>query len=289
MATGCAHSAPPSFVHAVEARLATTNTHVVDWWADDLDGDHVPESIAFVCSDDGGFLLVQHGSDMLEAPAEIDGRTRCPAAPATPPAWRVMTSGVIDYHVGHNHGYAGYSLAIRDNRLVLVGQDLQSFSSSDYDLARDGYFRHEDHADYDNLTWSERLQFVYWADRQVPLLGVLHDGDIKTVLRVKPAVQMSGPLVPITDHVRRRSRLIGDSTLAATRGHDATTLHIHADRALVLRDCSSTPCTTTSLAKGDSEIAVAAARDLEVIADKTTIAVHFQPFEGDASYPPPRP
>jgi hypothetical protein len=57
----------------------------------------------------------------------------------------------------------------------------------------------------------------------------------------------------------------------------------------VLRDCSSTPCTTTSLAKGDSETTVAAARDLAIIAGKTRIAVHFQPLEGDANYPPPRP
>ncbi|TMQ11969.1 MAG: hypothetical protein E6J90_33115 [Deltaproteobacteria bacterium] len=45
---------PASFVHAIEARLAATHLHVVDWWADDLDGDHIPESIAFVCDDDAG-------------------------------------------------------------------------------------------------------------------------------------------------------------------------------------------------------------------------------------------
>src|SRR5262245_12324062 len=86
---------PPSFVHAVEARIAAEHMHVVDWWADDLDGDRVPESIAFVCDSEAGWFLVQHGNDLLEAAAEIDGRNSCPEASPTPPAWRVVKSGRI--------------------------------------------------------------------------------------------------------------------------------------------------------------------------------------------------
>jgi hypothetical protein len=117
-------AAPPSFVHAVEARLAAAHMHVVDWWADDLDGDHVPESIALVCDADTGFFLVQHGNDLLEAPVEIDGRNSCPEAPPTTPAWRVVKSGVISENVNVHHGRIGYSFAIRDGRLVLVRRDL---------------------------------------------------------------------------------------------------------------------------------------------------------------------
>jgi len=50
---------PASFARIVEARLANTTMHVADWWADDLNGDDIPESIAFVCDDDGGFFLVR--------------------------------------------------------------------------------------------------------------------------------------------------------------------------------------------------------------------------------------
>jgi len=74
-------------------------------------------------------------------------------------------------------------------------------------------------------------------------------------------------------------KLIGGSTLAATRTDSSTTLHIHADRALILRDCSDTPCKTTRLAKGDSELAIAVAGELEILAGKTKIVVHFQPLE----------
>src|SRR5207247_10415660 len=75
---------PASFARMVEARLATTSMHVADWWADDLDGDHAPESIAFVCDDDGGFFLVQQGSELLETPVWVDGRNSCPKPDARP-------------------------------------------------------------------------------------------------------------------------------------------------------------------------------------------------------------
>jgi hypothetical protein len=252
-------AAPTSFVHAVEARLASAHMHVVDWWADDLDGDHVAESIAFVCGEDAGFFLVQHGSDLLEAAAEIDGRNNCPEAPPTPPAWRVEKSGVISEHISVHHGSIGYSFAIRDGRLVVVREDSEGF-----DVGRDGNTGEEDHVNYDDLTWSQRIEAPH-----------------------KRAKQTSGPLVLVTDRVRRPSKLVGASTLAATRGDDATTLHVHADRALVLRDCSGTPCKMTRLAKGDSQLPIGGGGELEILAGKAKIVVHLQPLEGEASYPPP--
>ncbi len=53
---------------------------MVDWWADDLDGDQVPESIALVCNDDTGFYLVQKGNVLLTAPKIVDSRNTCDAA-----------------------------------------------------------------------------------------------------------------------------------------------------------------------------------------------------------------
>jgi len=252
-----AFTAPVAFVHAVEARLPAAHMHVVDWWADDLDGDHVLESIAFLCNDDAGVFLVQHGKDLLEAPAEIDGRNSCPEAPATPPAWRVEKSGVISQSVNVHHGSTSNAIAIRDGRLALVRAD-----SSGFDVGRDGNTSEEDHVNYDDLTWSQRIQPPHGR-----------------------AKQTSGPLVLVTDRVRRASKLIGASTVAATRGASATTLRIHADRALVVRDCNDTPCKTTRVGKGDSELTVAAADGLEITAGRTKLVLHFEQLEGEASYP----
>jgi hypothetical protein len=254
-------AAPASFVHLVEARLSAADMHLVDWWADDLDGDHITESIAFVCGDDAGLFLIQHGNDLLEAPVEIDGRNSCPEAPPTPPKWRVEKSGVVSAGATVHHGHIGHSLAIRGGRLVLVRED-----SGGFDVGRDGNTDEEDHVNYDDLTWSHRIEPPH-----------------------KRAKETSGPLVLITDRVRRASKLVGASTLAATRGDSSTTLHVHADRALALRNCNDTPCKTTRLAKGDSELAIAVGGELEILAGKTKIVVHFQPLEGEASYPPPSP
>ena len=250
---------PASFVHAVEARSAAEHLHVVDWWADDLDGDHVPESIAFVCGDDAGLFLVQRGAELLETAREIDGRNNCPDAPAARPAWRIEKSGTIDEAINVHHGTIGYSFAIRGGQLVLVRED-----SSGFDVGRDGNTDEEDHVDYDNLTWSQRI---------TPPHG--------------HAKQTSGPLVLITDQVRRASNLIGKTTLAATTGENTTTLHLHADRALVVRDCNDTPCKSTRLAAGDRELTVSATSELEVVAGKTKIHVHLRALEGKASFPPP--
>jgi|GEM_PF-3750225 len=250
---------PASFVHAVEARIAAEHLHLVDWWADDLDGDHVPESIAFVCGDDAGLFLVQHGTDLLEAVREIDGRNNCPDAPAARPAWRVEKSGTIDESINVHHGTIGYSFAIRGGQLVMVRE-----SSSGFDVGRDGNTDEDDRADYDTLTWSQRI---------TPPRG--------------RAKQTSGPIVLVTDHVRRPSKLVGASTLAVTTGDTTMTLHVHADRALVVRDCNDTPCKSTRLAAGDRELSIAATAELEVVAGKAKIHVHLHALEGKASYPPP--
>lgn len=252
-------TAPPAFVHAVEAKISASHMHVVDWWADDLDGDSVPESIAFACNDDAGVFLVQRGTDLLEAPAEIDGRNSCPDAPAKP-AWRVEKAGVIAENINVHHGHMGIALAIRDRRLVMVREDSEDFESS-----RDGDTSEELHTDYDSLTWSRNAE-----------------GPGKSKKK-----KASGPLVLITDRVRRPSKLIGESTLAATRDGSATKLHVHADRALVIRDCSSKPCKTKRVAKGDGEIAMETPSELEIVAGKTRLQVHFEPLEGEASFPPP--
>jgi hypothetical protein len=153
----------------------------------------------------------------------------------------------------------GYALAIRGGRLVLVRQD-----SSGFEVGRDGNTDEDDQTDYDALTWSRRIQSP--------------NGRAK---------RTSGALVLVTDKARRPSKLVGATTLAATRGESTMTLHVHADRALVVRDCSDKPCKTTRIAKGDHEVAIAVASELEIVAGPTKIAVHLEPLEGEASYPPP--
>ena len=88
-------TAPQAFVDAIHDRIASTQLHLpIDWWADDLDGDKVPEAIAEVCDDTTGFILVLHGKDLLEVPLEIDGRNNC-ETPPSPPAWKTRSDGVV--------------------------------------------------------------------------------------------------------------------------------------------------------------------------------------------------
>jgi len=244
---------PASFARMVEARLATTSMHVADWWVDDLDGDHAPESIAFVCDDDGGIFLVQHGSELLEAPVVVDGKNSCPTATSAPPAWRVKRSGVIVDEVHVHHGLSVSSFAVRDGQLVVVREE-----SRNWDVNRDT--SEEYHFNYDDLTWRQSIKAPH-----------------------KPEVHTSGPLVLVTDQVRRTTRLLGRSTIAAT--HSPWMLHMHADRALMLRSCSVAPCETLYVAKGDSEVAIAADDELEIRAGRTTILVHFRMLEGEERYP----
>ncbi len=254
-------AAPPSFVAAVEHRLAGTTMHVVDWWADDLDRDHVLESIAFVCDDDTGLFLVQHGAQLLEMPAQIDGRNSCPESTGKP-AWHVEHAGTITETVNVHHASEHYALAIRDGRPVLLREH-----ESSIDVDQSGTTHDTNDADFEALTWSSVVE---------PPQG-------KTT-------RTSGPLLLVTDRVRRPTKLVGATSIAATRNDDngrTMKLHVHADRVLALRNCDDQPCTSTRLARGDSELSVPNSGELEIDAGGTTIHVKVQPLDGDQSYPPP--
>jgi hypothetical protein len=256
--------APASFVHAVQTRLVDERMHLVDWWADDLDRDRIPESIAFVCNDDAGLFLVQHGRDLLEAALVIDGRNGCPEAPPRAPAWLFKKSGVIQRDFYVHHGAARWSYAVRDGHLVVVREDVSS-----WDITHRREFREESHVDYDQLTWSSSVE------------------------ESKRREQTSGVLVLVMDRARRVTTLIGKSTLRAFNHGGQTTLRFHADRALVVRDCR-TPCTSTWVAKGDREISIPPVAneidagkppEIEVLAGDRGIVVRFCPLGGDVSYP----
>jgi hypothetical protein len=242
---------PPAFVQAVAQRLATTHMHVVDWWADDLDGDHVLESIALVC-DTYGEYIVQRGNQLLEMPAAIDGRNPCPDA--TAPAWHVEHRGTIAVTQAVHHGSVSESYAIRDGKLV----ELRLHSDS-FEVGSDGNTGEVEDVDYEALRWSS---------------SVTRPNHNATVT--------SGPLVLVTDDVRRGTTIIGATTIAATRDddHGAIVLHVHADRELTIRSAKA-----VHLARGDSELQVDASGELDVVAGGATIHVRFQPVDGNASYP----
>ena len=252
-------SPPAVFVKMIEQNVASAHMQVVDWWADDLDGDHVPESIAFACNDSAGVYLVQHGSQLLQAPAQIDGRNPCPDAGVKPVAWHVEKRGVISSGLNVHHGNIEYSIAIREGRMALVGEDDHGI-----EVGSTGTESEDDHVDYDALTWSKRVE---------PPHG-----------RAKAS---SGPLVVVTHRVQRASKVIGASTIAATQAGDRVTLHIHADRVLVLRDCSDTPCTTKRVEPGDSETPISSAAELEVVTGRTTVHLKLDAISGEQSYPSP--
>jgi len=250
-------AAPQTFVDIVDQRLAGTALHVVDWWADDLDGDKIPEAIAQVCDARRGFFIVRHGSDILEAPMEIDGRNRCPDV-ATKPAWHVRRAGTIGQPIDVHHGYVTREYAIRDHQLVMVREGSHGFDVTSSGARVD----YDDASDFDKLTWTER-----------------HAGKAAR-----------GPLVLATEHVHRATPIVGKTTIAATQSNDDLTLHIHADRALAVRSCLSDSepdsCTVVKLAKGDHELAIATA-EIVVSAARTTYRVHVARVALDQSYPPP--
>jgi len=126
----------------------------------------------------------------------------------------------------------------------------------------------EDHdVDYEALTWRSHVE---------PPKG--------------KATRTSGPLLIVTDRVRRVTKLVGATTIAATRNGDnglTMKLHVHADRVLAIGRCDDQPCATTRLARGDSELDVPTDGEFEIVADGVTIHVHVEPLDGDQSYPPP--
>jgi len=256
-------AAPPAFVQAVEKKLASTHMHLVDWWADDLDGDRMAESIALMCNDDSGSYVVQHGTQLLEMPAPIDGRNPCPDdVTHGPPAWHVEHAAAITYHFNVHHGGMQYVVAIRDGRFALLREHDDSI-----DVDSSGTTREVDDVDYEALTWTS----------------------VVTPPHSQPT-RSSGPMVIMTDHVRRPTKLVGATTIAATRGaDDAITLHVHADRVLSVRACTDEPCAPTRVAKGDSDLTTAPGDEIVITAGGTTIHVHVQAADGDQSYPTPPP
>jgi hypothetical protein len=248
---------PPAFVQAVEKQLAGTQMHVVDWWADDLDGDHIPESIALVCDDSVGEYIVQRGIQLLELPGPFDGRNPCPDV-ATPPAWHVEHAGTISFAQSVHHGSIGETYAIRGGVLVEL-----RLHSDGFDVGSDGDTGEVDDDDYETLRWSQRITPPH-----------------------RKATVRSGPIAIVTDDVQRATKLVGASTLAVTRddGHGEFLLHIHADRELAIRSDR-----TVHLGPGDSELPVEQVGELDIAAAGTIIHVHLQPIPENGGYPPAQP
>ena len=248
-------TAPQAFVAMVEQRISGTELHVTDWWADDLDGDHKPEAIAMVCEREHGFVLVLHGQTLLEAPIEIDGRNSCDVA--NRPAWTTRDAGTITENFNVHHGYMRYSLAIRDNKLALVGMSGHSFEHS-----RDGEDTEDDTVDYDALTWT-------------------HDEN---------GTVTHGPLVLAAEHVHATTAIAGKTAITATWGADGAILHVHADRSMTIRDhYPMDDRWTVKVDKGDRDIPCGTAQ-IEVLASGTTTVVHIEHVDNDGRYPaPPKP
>ena len=249
-------AAPQVFVAAVDHRLAGTKLHVTDWWADDLDGDKVPEAIARVCDDVSGFFLVQRGADLFEVPLEIDGRNNCDAE--SRPAWTTRHDGSIGQNVNVHHGSITNEYAIRDGGLALIRE-----ASSGFDVNRDGSHDDEDDVtDYDKLTWTHT---------------------------VSVGKSTRAGLVVATPHGLRVTTIVGKTTTTAVASSEHLTLHIHADRPLVVRVCSATPCTTTRVSKGDRDVVIDF-DDLEVVVGGKTYPLHVVRLEAEQRFPsPPRP
>ena len=130
-------------------------------------------------------------------------------------------------------------------------------SSQGFDVNRDG--SHDDYADavdYDKRTWTHTENGK--ATRSALVLG----GD-------KP---------------HRATTIFGKTTIAATNGGQLT-LHVHADRDVVVRACSTKPCTTTKVAKGDHDVAIDGF-EVEILASGATYPIHVETVQGDEDYPP---
>ena len=263
-------AAPAAFVAAVDKRIAGTDYTVVRWWADDLDGDHRDENIAAICDRDKGFYFIQSGDELFEADMQINGRNRCEgdgdAAPASRPAWRVRHDGTVTTSLSGTKQEHASMLGIRDHRLVVVARrDADWHAGIDTDIA-----------DYDNLTWS----FEH-AERTGE-----HD-DAKRV-----TASSRGALVLATPHGRRATR-VGATTLTAIGVFgDDLVLHVHAERAIAVQPCAPTdtdPCTPIRIAKGDRDVAIHDYTGVVLIDGAAKIAVHLEPIDGDAAYPPAPP
>jgi len=166
--------------------------HLVDWWADDLDGDHQPE-------------------------------------------------------------------AIRDGVLAVVRED-----NTGVEISADGRTDDEDHLNFERLSWQRQV---------VPANG--------------PAQRTAGVLVMVTDRVRRPSTVVGRTTIAATHADHQVTFHVHADRALAIKVCTDTPCTTLRVARGDHELEIDDTGELAVVAGGATVHLRLVTVDDGRSFPAP--
>jgi hypothetical protein len=251
---------PPAFVQAIDQRIAGTHLQLVDWWSDDLDGDKVAESIAEVCDDSTGMYLVQHGTKLLEVPREIDGRNHCDVA-AQRPEWGERHLGVIEEQVSVHHGSDMYRLAIRGGAAVMVQME-----SDGFDVVRGGQDGQEEYENYETLTWKR----VHTPPK-------------------RPATRTSGPLVLAGRSPGRAVTLFGATTVTASAANVAgpIVLHIHADRALTLNDCSGDDgCAAKKIAKGDTDLEVGNV-EVKIVAGKQRRELHVVTLDADSSYPPP--
>jgi hypothetical protein len=260
-------AAPAAFIAAVDKRIASTDYVVVQWWADDLDGDHRDDNIAAICNQDKGFYFIQSGDRLFEADMQINGRHHCfdVTPPASRPAWAVRHDGTVTTSLSGTKQDHASRLAIRDHQLVVVArQDVDWHDGVDTDIV-----------DYDKLTWTS--EHAEWTDAR----------DAKRVTAAS-----RGVLVLATPH-NRRATPVGPTTLTATGAFgEALVLHVHAERAVVVQPCAPTaadPCTPIQIATGDRDVAIHDYAGVVVIDGSTRFAVHLEPIDGDAAYPPAPP
>jgi hypothetical protein len=245
--------APAPFVAAVDKAVAANKAQLADWWEDDLDGDGKNENIALMCVDhDHGVLLVQTPSGaLLQAPASYVGKNGCPQATGKP-AWHVEKKGKIEIITNVHHGQDFYDIAIRNHRLVNVGTH-----GFEQDVRRP-----EDDSggevNFDKLTWE-------------------NSSGNKTT---RGSIVVAGGSAP-------RKTALTAATLSATGSGSHYTVHVHADRPVVVLPCEPGPdakCKPIKLGKGDTDVPVNDS-ELTLTVGGTTVHVKIFDGDGDAGYP----
>jgi hypothetical protein len=252
---------PAAFAAALAKHLANTDYRVVQWWADDLDGDGIAENIAAICDGFTGFYIVQHRDQLLEADLTIDGRNHCPDEP--PPPFRLRHLHRIVEVVNVHKAEDRYELAIRDHQLALLRQ-----SEASWEAARD---EHDSLVlDYEALTWREDEQ---WTGHRSSQRGVL---------------------VLAAPHVHRPTVLAGDTALTATGDAEMNVvLHLHADRPVAACTPGDDWCHPQQIDHGDADVASFASawlsRTVFFAVGGKTVAVRVARYDADAGYPAPPP
>jgi len=137
-----------------------------------------------------------------------------------------------------------------------------------FDVERDGHSEEDNQRDYDALTFTRSAK---------PATG--------------KGTSTSGSLVLVTEGAKRATSLRGGTiVLSATRTKPtAVTLHVHTDKAFTLKDCNQQPCTSTAVAKGDSDVALSEApSDMDLVGAGAPIHLLFDSItESAVTYPPP--